>query len=267
MKRCFRCAQEIPETAATCEHCGEHATAPVTEIAGPLAVLAVDVPDAPAVPTAPQPQAKSLSKPAFGGLNRRALLAVMLLVVGGVCTLALLMASTPAAVPMSVPTATHQRVAPAPAAAPAVGGPTWNNANREWLSNARRGAAFEMRSVNKVPIWQAVAQPTLVVRCESGRIETFVYTASAIQMEAQDENHTVRITFDDEPQLTERWADSSDHDALFAPDGAVFARRLMQARTLRVGYTPHNAPPAVAEFHVSGLGELIQPAARSCGWK
>jgi Type VI secretion system VasI, EvfG, VC_A0118 len=263
MKLCSRCAQEIPESATTCEHCGDHATVPVTEIAGPLAV---DVPDAPAVPTAPQPQAKSLSKPALGGLNRRALLAVMLLVVGGVCTLALLIASTPAAVPMSVPTTTHEPVAPAHAAA-AVVGPTWSNANREWLSNARRGAAFEVRAVNKVPIWQAVAQPTLVVRCESGRIETFVYTASAIQMEAQDENHTVLITFDDEPQLTERWADSSDHDALFAPDGAVFARRLMQARTLRVGYTPHNALPAVAEFHVSGLGNLIQPAARSCGWK
>jgi hypothetical protein len=260
MQQCSRCAQEIPESAATCEHCGDQPAAPVTAIAE---TLVVEVPDSHVAAPSTQVQAKSISKPTVAGLNRRALLAVMLLVVSGVCTLALLMASTPVAVPLNVPTAAQ----PAAAPAPAVAAPTWNHANREWLSNARRGAAFEVLAVNKVAIWLAVAQPSLVVRCESGRLETFVYTASALQMEAQDENHTVHISFDDEPQRTERWADSSDHDALFAPDGAAFARRLTQARTLRFGYTPHNALPAVAEFHVRGLGELIGPAARSCGWK
>ena len=86
-------------------------------------------------------------------------------------------------------------------------------------------------------------------------------------MEAQDENHSVRISFDDEPEVTERWPDSSDHDALFAPDAVAFARRLTAARTLRFGYTPHNSQKAVAEFHLSGLAELIQPAAKQCGWK
>jgi hypothetical protein len=67
--------------------------------------------------------------------------------------------------------------------------------------------------------------------------------------------------------VTERWADSDEHDALFAPDGAGFAQRLQRARTLRFGYTPHNALPVVVHFQVSGLSDLIGPVAKECGWK
>ncbi len=149
----------------------------------------------------------------------------------------------PAAVAAAAP-------APAPVATPVPAvASKWNAANREWLLNARKGVAFELPSLKKVGIWQGIAQPMLVVRCDAGRMQTFVYTASAIQMEAVDENHTVRISFDGEPEATERWA------------GFVRARRALRARrrrlrparsrrrtTLKVGYTPHNAPRAVAEF-------------------
>ena len=137
--------------------------------------------------------------------------------------------------------------------------------NREWLVNAKKGVAFELRSVNKVPIWHGITQPTLVVRCDAGRMQMFVYTASAIQMEAQDEDHSVRLRFDDQPEVTERWADSSEHDALFAPDATAFAHRVATAHTLRFGYTPHNAPHAVAEFPTSGLSALLEPHAKQCG--
>ena len=115
--------------------------------------------------------------------------------------------------------------------------------------------------------WQSIAQPILVVRCEAGRMQTFVYTASALQMEAIDENHAVKISFDGEPEANERWADSSEHDALFAPDAAAFTRRLAASQTLKVSYTPHNASRVVAQFQTHGLSELIEPAAKQCGWK
>ena len=106
-----------------------------------------------------------------------------------------------------------------------------------------------------------------LVRCDAGKVQAFVFTASAIQMEAQDENHTVHVSFDGEPESTERWADSDDHDALFAPDGAAFAQRLSTAQTLQVSYTPHNASRATAQFQVAGLADAIHPAAKHCGWK
>ena len=135
------------------------------------------------------------------------------------------------------------------------------------MANAKKGVAFEVRSLNKVAIWQSIAQPILVVRCEAGRMQTFVYTASALQMEAIDENHAVKISFDGEPESNERWADSSEHDALFAPDAAAFTRRLAASQTFKISYTPHNASRVVAQFQTHGLSDLIEPAAKQCGWK
>jgi hypothetical protein len=199
------------------------------------------------------------------------MLGVGLLLVGGVGTLALVIASSSPAVPVvgpTAPTATKPTPTPTPAAVPSgVDVSKWIQADRDWVWNIRKGAAFELRAENKVAIWQGITRPSLVIRCEAGRIQTFVFTASALQIEPEDENHTVRITFDEEPQIEERWADSTDHDALFAPDGPAFARRLMQARTLKFGYTPHNAARAVAEFHVTGLEAIIAPAAKQCHWK
>jgi hypothetical protein len=203
-------------------------------------------------------------------MDRRMMMAALVVVVGGGLTLALLMASSPAAIPATVPTNARpsSKPAPAPAAAAAVPAVShWKSGNREWLGNNKKSVAFELRSENRVPIWQGVSQPMLVIRCESGRLQTFVYTASAIQMELIDENHTVRISFDGAPEVTERWADSDDHDALFAPDGAAFAQQIASAQTLRFGYTPHNAARAVAEFKVSGLAEALEPAVKPCGLK
>ena len=204
------------------------------------------------------------------------LLAALLVVAGGSLTFAMLRSSTPA-VPVTAPVATAKPAAPKPAApkpaaaaaAPAVSAlpSKWNAANHDWVANAKRGVAFELRSQNKVAIWQSIAQPILVVRCEAGRMQTFVYTASALQMEAIDENHAVKISFDGEPESNERWADSSEHDALFAPDAAAFTRRLVASQTLKVSYTPHNASRVVAQFQTHGLSDLIDPAAKQCGWK
>ena len=131
------------------------------------------------------------------------LLAALLVVAGGSLTFAMLRSSTPA-VPVTAPAGTNKPAAPKgaaskPAAAARSTSATvhvpskWNAANRDWLANAKRGVAFELRALNKVAIWQSIAQPILVVRCEAGRMQTFVYTASALQMEAIDENHAVKI--------------------------------------------------------------------------
>ena len=152
------------------------------------------------------------------------------------------------------------------AAAPAVVS-KWNTGNPEWLAASKKAVAFEVKAVNRVAVWQGVSQPVLVVRCDAGKIQAFVYTASAIQMEPQDENHGVAIRFDDQPESSERWADSSEHDALFAPDGAAFAAKIASSSKLRFSYKPHNANRAVAEFPTSGLMQAMEPVAKQCGLK
>jgi hypothetical protein len=144
---------------------------------------------------------------------------------------------------------------------------TWNADNRTfWLGN-QRGAAFELLAESKVQTWFGPTQPALVVRCTSRTTEVFVYTRSATRIEPRVEGKTVTVSVDGEPARTERWADSDDRVALFAPDGAAFAQRLLNAQTLRFGYSPHNSSDVVAQFHVTGLAELVKPVARECGWK
>jgi hypothetical protein len=144
---------------------------------------------------------------------------------------------------------------------------TWSTASVDrWIGNGRRKFAIELSAENLVTVWQRQVKPVLVVRCLTQRPEVFVFTDSAAKIEPKTDDHTVHITLDDAEEVSELWPDSADHDALFAPDGTAFARRLAAARTMRFGFTPHNAPAVLVHFNVAGLGQHLATAARDCGW-
>jgi Type VI secretion system VasI, EvfG, VC_A0118 len=162
-------------------------------------------------------------------------------------------------------------IIPAPKAAstPAPSGrPKWSSvgANR-WVSNHRRSIAFEVPAENTASSWMTSARPVLVVRCLSGTTQAFVYTQVPPAIEQRDDRRTVRVSFDGATEAVERWPGSADHDALFAPDGIAFARRLSAARTLRFGFTPHNGPLASIDFDVHGFEAHLASLARTCRWK
>lgn len=170
----------------------------------------------------------------------------------------------------TVAAANRAAAKPVPAAVtpPPVATQTWTTTRRAyWTANQRHSDAFELPAENTVAIWLNYVRPLLVVRCMNKRTEAFVYTGSALKIEPNTEDHTVSFHFDGETGQSERWPDSAEHDALFAPDGSAFAHRLLTAKTLRFGYTPHNAEPVEAQFHVDGLAELLAPAAKDCGWE
>jgi hypothetical protein len=143
--------------------------------------------------------------------------------------------------------------------------PHWSNANQaRWVSNYRKSVAFELAADHDVPVWMRRVQPLLVVRCLAHKADVFVFTDSPARIEPEDENHSVRVAFDNEAEATERWMDSEEHDALFAPDGASFARRLAQSHTLRFGFTPHNAAPVTVQFTTSGFDKVLDRVAEKC---
>jgi hypothetical protein len=193
------------------------------------------------------------------------------LAIGGVMTFAFLAsrggASTTLAAANRAPAA---KPAPAPASPRAAAPATqkWSTARRAyWTASQRHSDAFELPAENTVAIWMNYVRPLLVIRCTGKKTEAFVYTGSALKIEPNTEDHSVSFRFDDETAQSEHWPDSAEHDALFAPDGAAFAHRIMTSRSLRFGYTPHNAEPAEAQFRTDGLAELIAPAAKDCGWQ
>jgi hypothetical protein len=259
LKQCSSCAREIEGTASLCDDCAYWAQTVATPVAQSEEPSESPLPaDVPAdVPVALPRQRMN-----------PALIAVFAVVGIGIMSLGLLSARDTAA-----PTATT--AVPPAKSAPVAGGPTtasatqkWSNTNSSyWVGNRRKSVAFELPAENTVSVWMRTVRPALVVRCMGRRTEVFVVTESAMKIEPQSDDHTVTLGFDDGATVTERWPDSEEHDALFASDGAKFAQRLLKARTLRVGYTPHNVAPVVAQFNVAGLAPLIEPAARECGWK
>ena len=74
----------------------------------------------------------------------------------------------------------------------------------------------------------------------------------------------MRVAFDDKAGSHERWPDSVEHDALFAPDGQAMAQKLLAAHQMRFSFSPHNAAPVTATFEVAGLSEHLAPIAKWC---
>jgi hypothetical protein len=261
LKRCSECAREIEDSQTICNACAEWAAA---LIAAPVdGVTPARQQDASA-------DAESGASRAGSSVGRRELLLGVVAVSGGaLITFALLFArGVPSSEVSAAAPAAAARQPSSPAPSPSVIVQKWTTENRAyWLGNQRHGAAFELPADNLVQTSFGPVRPSLVVRCVARTTETFVYTGSPMKIEPNVDGKTVTVSLDNEPVRTEQWPDADDHhDALFAPDGAAFAQRLLQAQTLRFGYTPHNSNEAVAQFHVSGLGELIDPVAKECGW-
>ena len=215
---------------------------------------------APEVPAPVAPPEKS-----FGG--REVALVALAVMGGGVITYALMgrpVSPLRAAAPATATTAGE----PSPGAARAVKPRPWSAARRElWIGERRKGVAFDVDANEPVSAWMKLVRPILVVRCTAGALEAFVVTETAAAIEPRSEAHTVRLRFDGQTPVSERWPDSEEHDALFAPDGAAFAARLATAQVLEFGFTPHNARPVVARFSVAGLSALLEPAKKHCGLK
>jgi hypothetical protein len=227
-----------------------------------------------AIASAPLPSSKPVTKQPAA--NRRS----SIMVIGGVAAAGLLVVALMArggggsaevnavsAGPGGAPAPSAGRTAAA-ASPSASFTQTWSGGNSAyWVGNRRKSAAFELHAENTVQVWMRSVRPTLVVRCMGQSTQVFVVTESPMKIEPQTEDHTVTYSIDGEPAVSERWPDSDEHDALFAPDGEAFAKRLMQARAFRFGFTPHNVPSVTTDFNVAGLAPLLGPASKECGWK
>jgi hypothetical protein len=255
MKQCQTCGRPVPDSAAICDSCNDWA-----------AGLEEFSPDSRAPKAAPEP-----TIPATGtSIGRREMLLAAAVVVGAaVLTFGFLFAR---GAPSSTVSAASGTGSARPASGKTGGGSssavarTWNTENQaHWLGPNRRGAAFEVSADDVVQTWLGPTRPSLIVRCTSRVVDAFVHTGSPLMIEANAEGKTVRVSLDDEPMSTERWQDAEDRTALFAPDGGAFLQRLRDAHTLQFGYTPHNASPVVARFHVSGLAPLMDRFTKDCG--
>jgi hypothetical protein len=245
MKTCPHCAQPVPDSAAACTYCGRDVGAPA---AGPQA----------------------------GGETGRWPLAVTALagLAVGIVVIVVLVRLT---VGRQTPGPTSEPKAAASGGAGATrrlsiatlppSAPKWSGQTKpRWASDGSRTIEFELAAEQEVPVWMNRVRPSLVVRCLSRETDVVVLMRSSASFEREAGKHTVQVGFDDGADTAQQWLESSDSQALFAPDGVALARQIAQARIMRFGFSPQNASPVVVDFDVRGFDALIGSVAKTCGW-
>jgi hypothetical protein len=118
---------------------------------------------------------------------------------------------------------------------------------------------------SEVKGWLDKKRPTLIVRCKEHRVEVYVVTGMAANVELGEfEQHTVRIRLDSGSARTEKWSESSDDKALFSPNGRRWFTRLAQANQMIFQFTPFKANPATVTFDLRGLHRYKDKITKAC---
>jgi hypothetical protein len=266
MQICPGCAKELEDRDIICAFCGHTRSAagetpppPVVIAETPAAELVVVTPGAPSKPKTASRNA-ILASAAIGAI-------------AAVLFIKLLPRSNPAANArvgaVSPVTATSGKIV-APQAAPlgrpeSTGAPRWNRTRQsKWATDGSRTIGFEVEALRDVAVYMDRVRPVLAVRCISHQTEVFVMLRSSPSIENGGDTHTVRIGLDEEPDVEERWLESINMQALFAPDAKAFAARMATARRLRFAFKPYSAPAATVEFDVHGFEGPLAAMAKTC---
>lgn len=121
---------------------------------------------------------------------------------------------------------------------------------------------------NDIKYWIGSGNPSLIIRCVEKKTDVVFITGTSAQPEYGRYNEaSVRIRLDDGKPATKYWTESTDNKALFASDPVGLAKKINQAKKLRLEFTPFNSNPQVAEFNVDGLSKYLPEVAKTCGWK
>jgi type VI secretion system protein VasI len=124
-----------------------------------------------------------------------------------------------------------------------------------------------LEAENRISGWLQNETPRLQIRCRENKTDLYVWTGMAANPELGLYNeHTVRIRVDATTPTTQRWSQSTNNEALFAPQPIALARRLVAGERLVFEFTPFNAGRAVAEFDIRGLRPGLREVATTCKW-
>jgi hypothetical protein len=266
MQICPQCARELDDHDIICVSCGHMANAAGTTPAPPVSVVdtrdvALDI-----VPRLAAASPKNASRNAILVLAAFGAAAAATFILRSSGSHAL--SNAPVATTAPMPATSGSGIAPQPArvAQPeSTSAPKWSRTRQsQWATDGSRTIGFEVEAERDVAVYMDRVRPVLAVRCISRQTEVFVLLRSAPSIENDRDTHTVRIGLDDEPDVEQRWLESTDMRALFAPEGTALASRMATARRLRFAFKPFNAPPAVVEFDVHGFEGPLAAMSKTC---
>lgn len=126
----------------------------------------------------------------------------------------------------------------------------------------------ELTAENFIKGWLSEYSPVLVIRCKENKTELYIRTGMSSDPEYGLYNeHTVRIRLDDGKPFKQRWSDSTDNEALFAPKSIALAKDIAKSKKMLFEFTPFSSSPQTVEFDVQGLMPHLEELAKTCNWK
>lgn len=131
-----------------------------------------------------------------------------------------------------------------------------------------RTVTVRLEAENTVKGWLTNERPWLIIRCLENKTELAVLTGMSSSVEYGSlHRHTVRIRLDDDKPFSEKWSESTDDKALFAPRGIALAKKIAKAKKMLFEFVPFRGKTAIVEFSVDGLNKHLKKVADACNWK
>jgi hypothetical protein len=144
---------------------------------------------------------------------------------------------------------------------------TWHVDSGTSKMDGSSTVTLSLDAENKITGPFDTSRATLIIRCQERKTDLYVVTGMSASVEyGEYETHSARLRFDDSPPQAQHWSESTDNKALFAPNPISLAKRLASAKVFRFEFTPFDANPAISEFRVEGLSDLLPRLAVTCGW-
>ena len=128
-----------------------------------------------------------------------------------------------------------------------------------------------LNAENTIPSVTGDRRPSLIIRCKEGKTDTYVSTGVPASVEEDSDggpagDHHIRLRFDENPPIPDRWVESTNHGGLFATDGISAAKQIAGAQKLTFEFAPFDANPAMIQFDLSGLASELPKVADACNW-
>src|SRR5687767_12336384 len=148
-----------------------------------------------------------------------------------------------------------------PAAPASIGG--WQQTLSKSQFDDSPTVVLRLAAEASVRVWLKSVLPVLILRCQERVFQAYIVTSTAAHVQSGD-SRTVRLRFDSDAAETQRWSQSTDGDALFAPGPESLLDRLRTAKRLLFEFTPFNASPVVASFSTGGLTNHLSRLTAAC---
>ena len=71
---------------------------------------------------------------------------------------------------------------------------------------------------------------------------------------------------DNNKPFKQRWSESTNNEALFAPKSIALARKINKSDTMIFEFTPYHSNSQLAEFDVRGLEPYLKELSKTCNW-